>query len=126
MLIHQDLTEKIIGAAIELHATLGSGLLESAYAKCLKREMELRGLRVEKEVVLPVRYKGVTAETGYRIDFIVDEKVIVELKAVEALNNVHRAQILTYLKLSGLRVGLIFNFHSPKLMCKHGFDRFVI
>lgn len=123
---HEALTERIIAAALEVHRAIGPGLLESAYRKCVKRELELDGLFVEQEVVLPVHYKGVTAETGYRLDLVVERTVIVELKAVEALNDIHKAQLLTYLRLSGLGVGLLFNFHSPKLMSRNGFLRLVI
>ena len=123
---YEALTKEIIVAALEVHTTLGPGLLESAYGKCFKHELELRGLQVEKEVVLPVRYKGVVAESGYRLDLVVERTVILELKAVEDLNDVHRAQLLTYLKLSGLRVGLLLNFHSPKLMTRSGFQRLVV
>jgi GxxExxY protein len=121
---HQDLTEKIIGAAIEVHRALGPGLLESIYQICLAHEMSLRGLRFEKEKPLPVEYKGIRLESGYRLDFIVDDKVVVELKAVDSLHDVHKAQLLTYLKLTGCKVGLLLNFNSAVL--KDGIERLVL
>jgi GxxExxY protein len=107
------LTEQIIGAAIEVHQVLGPGLLESAYESCLCHELSLRGLPFRRQVELPVRYKNVRLECGYKIDVLVQELVVVELKAVEALQPVHDAQILTYLKLAQLSVGLLLNFHAP-------------
>jgi GxxExxY protein len=121
---HQELTEKIIGAAIEVHRALGPGLLESIYQTCLAHEMSLRGLRFEKEKPLPVEYKGIRLESGYRLDFIVDDKVVVELKAVDSLHDVHKAQLLTYLKLTGCKVGLLLNFNSTVL--KNGIERLVL
>ncbi len=121
---HQDLTEKIIGAALEVHRTLGPGLLESIYQTCLAHEMTLRGLRFEKEKPLPVEYKGIKLEGGYRLDFIVDDKVVVELKVVDSIHDVHKAQLLTYLKLTGCKVGLLLNFNSAVL--KAGIERLVL
>ncbi len=121
---HQDLTEKIIGAAIEVHRALGPGLLESIYQTCLAHEMTLRGLHFEKEKPLPVEYKGVRLESGYRLDFIVDGKVVVELKAVDSIHDVHKAQLLTYLKLTGCKVGLLLNFNAAVL--KDGIERLVL
>ncbi len=121
---HQDVTEKIIGAAIEVHRALGPGLLESIYQTCLAHEMTLRGLRFEKEKPLPVEYKGIRLESGYRLDFIVDGKVVVELKAVDSIHDVHKAQLLTYLKLTGCKVGLLLNFNSAIL--KDGIERLVL
>jgi GxxExxY protein len=115
MLIEEELTEKIIGAAIEVRRELGLGLLESAYAKCLAHELRLRGLQIRTEVPLPVVYKGVRLDCGYRIDIIVEEKVLLELKTVEKIIPVHEAQLLTYLKLSNIRIGLLINFHSQVL-----------
>ena len=117
------LTERIIGAAIEVHQVLGPGLLESAYESCLCHELSLRGLPFRRQVELPVRYKNVRLECGYKIDVLVQEIVVVELKAVEALQPVHDAQILTYLKLAQLSVGLLLNFHAPTL--KQGLRRVV-
>lgn len=124
MLIEGSLTEQIIGAAIEVHRELGPGVLESAYAACLAREFELRGLRFRREVVLPVEYKGVRIDCGYRLDFVVEEKVVLEVKAVERVLPVHEAQLLTYLRLSGYRIGLLINFNCTVL--KNGITRRVL
>ena len=115
MLLEEQLTEAIIGAAIEVHRELGPGLLESSYQRCLAREFDLRGIGYREEVDLPVEYKGVVIDCAYRLDFIVEEKVVVELKSVERLIPVHEAQLITYLKLTKLRVGLLINFNSPVL-----------
>lgn len=114
-LLHRELTERIIGAAIEVHRILGPGLLESAYEECFCHELHLRGISFQKQVPLPVEYKGVKLDCGYRIDVLVADAVIVELKCVEKLASVHDAQLLTYMKLSGKTVGLIFNFHIDVL-----------
>jgi GxxExxY protein len=114
-LIHEALTENVIGAAIEVHRALGPGLLESAYEECLCYELHLRTLPFQRQVPLPVSYKGVDLDCGYRLDIVVDEKVILELKCVEHILPVHEAQLLTYLKMTGSRVGLIFNFHVAAL-----------
>jgi len=119
-----QLTHEIIGAAIEVHRMLGPGLLESAYEECLAREMDLRGLRFEKQKPLPVVYKDIKLECGYRVDFLVEGRVIVELKSVEALAPVHEAIVLTYLRLSSCRVGLLINFNTALL--KDGIKRFVL
>ncbi len=119
-----DLTQKIIGAAIEVHRVLGPGLLESAYERCLVYELEKLGLRVETQKSLPIVYKEVDIEAGYRIDVLVEGQVVIELKAVERFTDVHEAQILTYLKLSGCKVGLLINF-DVKLL-KNGVRRFVM
>ena len=118
------ITETIIGAAIEVHRHLGPGLLESAYQVCLAREMALRGLAFEQEVQLPLDYKGVKLDCGYRLDFLVEQSVVVELKTVEALQPVHEAQLLTYLKLSGCKIGLLINFNVPVL--KNGLKRMAL
>ena len=109
------LTEKVIGAAIEVHRTLGPGLLESAYEECVAYELANAGLNVARQVGLPVQYKGVGLECGYRIDLMVNDSLIVELKTVEALLPIHEAQLLTYLKLSGISTGLLINFNVPVL-----------
>jgi GxxExxY protein len=114
-LLHSDLTEQIIGAAIEVHRVLGPGLLESAYEECLCRELSLRELPFKRQVSLPVEYKGVKLDCGYRIDLVVSDAVIVELKCVEKLMPVHDAQLITYLKLTGIQVGLLFNFYTEVL-----------
>ncbi|HEX8522236.1 MAG TPA: GxxExxY protein [Tepidisphaeraceae bacterium] len=113
MLIHEELTENIIGACIEVHRELGPGLLESAYETCLRHELRLRGLSVKTQVKLPVKYKGIELDCGYVLDLIVEGIVLLELKAVEKIHPVHEAQLLTYLRLSGLKVGLLINFNSP-------------
>ena len=114
-LLEEDLTNLIIGAAIEVHRELGPGLLESAYAACLCRELQLRGLEFEREKPMPVAYKGLHIDCGCRLDVLVDGRVILELKAVEELRPIHEAQLLTYLRLSGVRVGLLINFNVPVL-----------
>ena len=115
-LLYEELTEKIIGAAIEVHRALGPGLLESAYEECLCRELNLRGLAFQRQVPLPVEYKGVNLDCGYRLDLIIQDDVIVELKCVERVLPVHEAQLLTYLKLTGKHVGLIVNFNVATLI----------
>ncbi|HZL35462.1 MAG TPA: GxxExxY protein [Tepidisphaeraceae bacterium] len=115
MLLHEELTEAIIAAAIEVHRALGPGLLESSYTRCTAREMELRRMAFRREVELPIEYKGIVLECGYRMDFVVDEKIVLEIKAVEKLAPIHEAQLLTYLRLSGYRVGLLINFNAPVL-----------
>lgn len=112
---HADLTEAIIGAAIEVHRELGPGLLESAYEECLCRELEIRGLRFSRQVPLPLKYKGIDLDCGYRVDLIVEDAVVIELKCVEKVLPVHEAQLLTYMRLSGKRVGLILNFLAANL-----------
>ena len=124
MLYEKDLTGQIIGAAIEVHCELGPGLLESAYQACLAREFSVRGLPFEQEMPLPVEYKGVRVDCGYRLDFLVANRVVVELKAVDVIHPVHEAQILTYLKLTDCRVGLLINFNVPVL--KKGIKRMVL
>ena len=108
-------TSPIIGAAIEVHSLIGPGLLESAYEECLCHELYLRGLSFERQVALPVSFKGLQLDCGYKIDLIVERQVVVELKAVERILPVHEAQLLTYLKLSGKHVGLLINFNVPLL-----------
>jgi len=112
----KEITAKIIGAAIDVHKTIGPGLLESAYEECLAYEMRIRGLNFERQVPLPVAYKGVTLDCGYRLDFLVEDAIVLELKAVDRLEPIHEAQILTYLKLGGWTVGLLINFNVPVLM----------
>ncbi len=116
-----NLTGKIIGAAIEVHSTLGPGLLESAYEECLCHECKLQKIPFERQVSLPVEYKGVNLDCGYRTDIIVAGKLIVELKSVERLQPIHEAQLLTYLKLTGLKIGLLMNFNVSLL--KDGIKR---
>jgi GxxExxY protein len=118
-----EITREIIGAAMRIHSALGPGLLESAYRVCLCRELELRGLRFQAEVAVPITYKGVVVDAGYRIDLIVEDTVIVELKASARTAPVHDAQLLSYLRLGGKPVGLIINFHVTGL--RHGIKRMV-
>jgi GxxExxY protein len=116
-------TESVIGSAIEVHKHLGPGLLESAYRDCLAYELTLHKISYEKEMILPVEYKGIQLDCGYRIDLMVDKRLILELKAVETILPVHKAQLLTYLKLSGVKTGLLINFNVPLL--KNGIVRMV-
>ena len=108
-----ELSSKIIGAAIEVHKALGPGLLESAYEECLCHEFGLRGLSNERQKPLPVVYKGVELDCGYRLDIVVENTIILELKSCEKIEPIHKAQLLTYLRLSGLHLGLILNFNVP-------------
>lgn len=124
MLIGEQLTEAIIGAAIEVHRALGPGLLESAYEQCLCHELSLRGLSFTRQVDLPVIYKGVRLDCGYRIDLIVEDQVVLELKTVDKIAPVHEAQLLTYLRLSGRKIGLLINFNSAAL--RTGIKRMVL
>ncbi len=110
--IKNDFSHEVIGAAVEVQRVLGVGLLESAYAGALSIELAQRGLRFQREVPVAARYKGLDVGLAYRADFIVEEAVIVELKALDSLMEAHRAQLLTYLRLSGLKLGLLINFHA--------------
>ncbi len=116
-----SLTEKIIGAAIEVHRTIGPGLLESAYEACLAHELKAHGLSLCRQVEVPVRYKGLELDCGYRIDLLVENSVVIELKSVESLLAIHEAQLLTYMKLLGTETGLLINFNVPVL--KNGVRR---
>ena len=117
------LTNRIISAALAVHSHLGPGLLESTYEACLAYELEQRGIRVEQQKPLPLVYKDLHIDAAYRLDLLVDDLVIVEIKAVENLLPIHTAQLLTYLKLTQLRVGLLINFNTP--MLKEGIRRVV-
>jgi GxxExxY protein len=117
------ISEQIIGAAIDVHRALGPGLLESAYEACLAFELVSRGLKIEQQSALPVTYRDVKLDCGYRLDLIVEKSVAIELKAVDQLLPIHKAQLLSYLKLSGLKVGLLINFHTKLL--KDGVVRLV-
>src|SRR5512146_264253 len=110
-----EITEQIIGAAIEVHKVLGPGLLESAYEECLCHELNGRQIPFRRQVEIPVTYKGVNLACGYTADLIVDDKVVVEFKAVEHIARVHQAQLLTYMKLLSIRKGLLINFHTAVL-----------
>ncbi len=118
-----ELTERIIGAAIEVHRHLGPGLLESAYEECLCHELHLNGLRFQRQVSLPVSYKGLRLDCAYRLDLLVEDLVIVEIKAIDELAPIHQAQLLTYLKATGKEVGLLLNFNVPVL--KEGIKRVI-
>lgn len=116
------LTSKIIGAAINVHKELGPGLLESAYEQCLMIELESLGLEVKRQVALPISYKGTVVKDAYRLDMLINGQVILELKAVEKVLGVHKAQLLSYLRLSGKPVGLLLNFNVPFM--RQGISRF--
>lgn len=123
-LIHHDtnpVTERIIGAAIEVHRRFGPGLLESAYQYCLGRELEFRGVRYRSEVACPLEYRGAALDRAYLLDFLVEDRVIVEVKAVEKLIAIHQSQLLTYLRLTKLSAGLLINFNVKVL--KDGIQR---
>ena len=122
-MIENDLSNKIIGCAIEVHKQLGPGLLESAYQECLLFELKQAGLEVQKEKPMPIIYKEVKLDHGYRIDLLIEEKVVIEIKTVEVLNDVHTAQVLTYLKLGNYKLGLLLNFHVSVL--KNGIKRVI-
>ena len=123
-MIEADLTEKIIGAAIDVHKYWGPGLYEEIYEKSICHELQLRGVKFENQVLLPLMYKGMKVGDDLRLDLIVDGKVVVELKAVSALEPIHEAQLLTYMKLTGCKVGLLINFNVPTL--KQGIKRMVL
>ncbi|MGI9115330.1 MAG: GxxExxY protein [Chthoniobacterales bacterium] len=120
----KKLTAEVIGAAMEVHRALGPGLLESSYGLCLARELGLRGITFEREVPVPLRYKGVTLDCGYRADIVVAQTLLFELKAIETLLPIHEAQLISYLKLTGCKVGLLINFNVQLL--KHGIRRPVV
>lgn len=116
-----DLAGEIIGAAIEVHRILGPGLLESAYHECLKQEFRIRGIRYESEVPIPLEYKGMVVDQVYRVDFMVDNKVVIELKSLEEIKDIHKSQVLTYLRLTGRKLGLLINFRTS--LIKNGIYR---
>ncbi len=118
------LTDLVIGLAIEVHRALGPGLLESAYQECLCYELKANGLAFGRQVALPVVYKSVKLDCGYRMDLVVDDRLVVELKTVEKILPIHEAQLLTYLRLSGIRTGLLLNFNTAVL--KNGIKRMVL
>ncbi|MCH5689665.1 GxxExxY protein [Niabella sp. W65] len=118
------ITEQILRCAFKVHSALGPGLLESSYKECLYYELMTSGLYTEKEKPLPLVYEQVKLDVGYRVDLLIEKKIIVEIKAVEALNDVHTAQVLTYLKLSGCKVGLLLNFNTSSL--KNGIKRLIL
>lgn len=118
-----EIAKRVIGLAIEVHKALGPGLLESAYQECLFYKINKEGLKVEKEKPMPLVFEEVKLECGYRMDLLVENKLVVELKSVEALNNVHMAQTLTYMKLGNYKLGLLINFNVTLL--KHGIKRII-
>lgn len=118
------LARSIVDAGLKVHRALGPGLLESTYEHCLAHEIGVRGLTMRRQVALPIIYDGTTLDAGYRLDFLVGESVIVEIKSVETLTRLHEAQMLTYLKLSGLRLGLLMNFNVP--LFKSGIRRMAL
>jgi GxxExxY protein len=118
------ITERIIGAAIEVHKVLGPGLMESVYEECLCRELALRGIGVERQLPLPVEYKGVRLDCGYRVDLLVEQSVVVEIKSLSSIEPIHEAQLLTYLKLGGWKLSLLINFNVPAL--KDGIRRRIL
>lgn len=120
----ENLTHRVIGCAMEVHRELGPGLLESAYEACLAQELTLNSLQFRAQVPLPVSYKGVNIDCGYRLDLVVEDTVLLELKSVEKLLPIHDSQVLSYLKLSELRIGLLMNFNSIRL--KDGIKRFIL
>ncbi len=119
-----ELTQEIIGAGIEVHKVLGPGLLESTYEECLCKEFELRGIKYQRQKPLPVTYKGYNLDCGYRLDILVENALVIEIKSVEKLLPIHEAQILTYLKLGNWKIGLLINFNVPLL--KYGIKRKVL
>jgi GxxExxY protein len=119
----ESVGREVVDAAIKVHRLLGPGLLESAYEQCLAHELGLRGRHVRRQAALPIQYEGLRLDAGYRLDMVVDDAVVVEVKAVEVLSRLHEAQILTYLRLSGLKLGFLLNFNAVQL--RHGLRRFV-
>lgn len=123
-MLYEDITKVIIGCAIDVHKELGPGLLESAYEECLYYELQKAGLNVEKQKAIPVVYKEIKLDCGYRADLIVEDKIVIELKTVDEFNPVHEAQILTYLKFADKKLGLLINFNVLRL--KEGIKRFIL
>ena len=119
-----ELSNRVIGCAIEVHRVIGPGLLESTYQQCLAHELELNGIAFKLEYPLPVEYKGIRLDCGYRIDLLIEDEIIVELKAVEELKGIYEAQLLTYMKLSGVKQGFLINFNVKRL--KDGLKSFVL
>ena len=119
-----ELTDAIIGAVVEVHRTLGPGLLESTYEMCLFRELAIRGIPFERQLPIPVEYKGVKLDCGYRADIVVRETILLEIKAIDSLLPLHEAQLLTYIRLGGWKIGLLINFNVELL--KHGLRRRVL
>jgi len=124
MLHEEQLTSRIIGAAIEVHRELGPGLLESAYEECLCHELHSLGIQFKRQVSLPVKYKTVQLDCGYRADVIIEDRIVAELKSIDQITDLHKAQLLTYLRKSGIKVGLLLNFNVEVL--KNGLVRLVL
>lgn len=124
MEFENQITSRIIGCAIKVHTGLGPGLLESAYESCLEYEMKNSGLTVRRQVPMPLIYGEVKLEVGYRLDLLVEERIVVEVKAVDGFHDIHMAQVLTYLKLTGNRLGLLLNFNVPRM--KDGVKRVIL
>ena len=120
------LSSRIIGAAIEVHKALGPGLLESAYEECICHELSLRSLSLERQRPLALRYKGINLDCGYRLDVVVEEAIILELKSCEKIEPIHKAQLLTYLKLFGFKLGLLLNFNATLMRERKGFSFFLL
>ncbi|MDT8380255.1 MAG: GxxExxY protein [Desulfotignum sp.] len=118
------LSNQVIGCAIEVHRELGPGLMESTYEQCLAHELKLKGIRFRLQQAQPVMYKGVRLDCGYRIDMLIEDTLLIELKSVDKIMGIHEAQLLTYMKLADIRTGLLINFNVKKL--KHGIKRFVL
>jgi GxxExxY protein len=119
-----ELSNRVIGCAIEVHSKLGPGLLESTYEQCLAHELNLNGIKFKLQHPLPVEYKGIRLDCGYRVDMLVEDEIILELKSVEQLKGVHEAQLLTYMKLAGIKYGFLINFNVHRL--KQGLKSFVL
>ena len=119
-----DLSHRVIGCALEVHRELGPGLLESTYQQCLAHELRLNGIQFKLQYPLPVEYKGASLDCGYRVDLLIEDRLIVELKSVEQVKGIHEAQLLTYMKLAGVKIGLLMNFNVIRL--KNGIKRFVL
>ena len=122
--LHVDLTKAIIGSAIEVHQALGPGLLEATYEMCLVYELQQKGLKVERQKPVPIEYKEIKLDCGYRLDLFVDEKIILEIKSVSELTKIHEAQLVTYLKLSKCKIGLLMNFNV--IVMKQGIQRIIV
>ena len=124
MLENHELTRRVIGLGMEVHSYVGTGLLESVYRECLCLELRRAGLAAESEVMIPVFYKDTRIPLGFRADIVVENKIIIEIKSVTALLPAHESQLITYLRMSGIRIGLLMNFHAPRL--KEGLRRFIV
>ena len=123
-MVFDELSSRVIGCALEVHRELGPGLLESTYEQCLAHELKLNGIHFRLQHPLKVEYKGMHLDCGYRVDLLIDDKLIIELKSVEQIKRIHEAQLLTYMKLAGVKTGLLMNFNVMRL--KSGIKRFVL